>query len=140
MTPTDHARQIFAHDRYATEATGITIESVCDGQAVCTLTLTPQHRNAKGAVMGGVLFTLADFAFAVAVHSDLLNEQGGDVELQWVSSSSTIHFLSPATGVRLTATTRCLKKGHRHSVYEIHITDDNQHSIALVITEGARIN
>ncbi len=140
MTLTDHARQIFAHDRYATEATGITIDAIHDGQATCSLTLEPRHRNAKNAVMGGVLFTLADFAFAVAIHSDLLNEQGGEVELQWVSSSSTIHFLRPATGDRLTAITQCVKKGRRSALYEIHISDSHQREVALVITEGARIN
>jgi len=40
--------------------------------AICSLTLEAKHKNALGAVMGGVYFTLADFAFAVAS-----NWQGG---------------------------------------------------------------
>ena len=55
----------FAKDRFATETVGIVIDSVEEESGVCRLILTDAHRNAQGAVMGGVSFTLGDFAFAV---------------------------------------------------------------------------
>ena len=69
MGLTEKARQIFADDRFATELTGIDITAVGEHNATCTLRLGPQHRNARGVVMGGVLFTLADFAAAIAANS-----------------------------------------------------------------------
>ena len=65
MTELEEARAFFARDLYASEATGCVIDAVGDRYARCSLTLQPYHRNAVGQVMGGVSFTLADFAFAV---------------------------------------------------------------------------
>ena len=60
-------RKIFEGDRFATE-NGAVIEEIGERSAVCSLTITDSHRNAMGAVMGGVYFMLADFAFAVAAN------------------------------------------------------------------------
>ena len=62
----DEARAYFAGDRFATE-NGMTLDAIGEGTAVCSVTLSPRHQNANGGIMGGVIFTLADFAFAVAV-------------------------------------------------------------------------
>lgn len=61
------ARARFAGDRYATEVTGCEIAAVTPGYARCRMAITPAHRNALGIVMGGAIFTLADFTFAVPV-------------------------------------------------------------------------
>ena len=67
MKPTKETVDLFSKDRFATES-GAVIEEVDDHYAKCTLKLKASHRNAMGAVMGGVYFTLADFAFAVAAN------------------------------------------------------------------------
>lgn len=137
---TERARTVFANDRYATELTGATIDYVGDGEARCSLATSELHRNAKGAVMGGVLFTLADLAFAVAANSAELT-QASDVEhvaLCWVSASSTIHFLNAANGTRLNATARPVKRGRTTAVYQITV-DDGQRDIALVTTTGHKL-
>lgn len=61
-------REQFKKDRFATEATGITIEAVDENYAKCQLIVEEKHMNAAGSVMGGALFTLADFTFAVAAN------------------------------------------------------------------------
>ena len=66
MTKLEEARQIFAADKYATDASGIVIEEVGENYAKCSMKLTDVHRNAFGGVMGGAIYTLADFTFAVA--------------------------------------------------------------------------
>ena len=68
MPTLDELKARFAADRYATEVTGAEILSAEPRHAVCTLSLRPEHLNAAGTPMGGVLFTLADFAFAVAAN------------------------------------------------------------------------
>lgn len=85
----EEARAFFENDVYATKTTGIKIDEIGDNYAKCSLDLGPGHKNAAGAVMGGALFTLADFCFAVAA-----NLKG---QLT-VSSHSDISFLSAAKG------------------------------------------
>ena len=65
MKPTEQIVDLFSKDRFATD-NGAVIAEVDDHYAKCILQLEDRHRNAMGAVMGGVYFTLADFAFAVA--------------------------------------------------------------------------
>jgi len=59
----DEARAYFSCDRFATE-NGMTLDELDAHHAVTSLTLGARHRNAYGGVMGGAIFTLADFAFA----------------------------------------------------------------------------
>ena len=134
MTLTEKARTVFAADRYATELTGIVINKVELHTATCTLTLDERHRNARSAVMGGVLFTLADFCAAVAANSDTLDE------LHWVSLDSNIHFLAPATGDKLTARCAALKAGRTTALYQTIIeSPDKSTPVAIVETSMIRV-
>ena len=63
MKTREEAREYFSCDRFATE-NGITLDELDDSHAVTSMTLGARHRNAFGGVMGGAIFTLADFAFA----------------------------------------------------------------------------
>lgn len=63
----DEVRKLFKKDRFATES-GAVINEIGERYAKCSLKLSDSHRNALGAVMGGAIFTLADFAFAVAAN------------------------------------------------------------------------
>ena len=64
----EEARTFFQKDRYATE-NGIVLEEFTKDGSVCSVELTDRHRNAEGGVMGGVMLTLIDFAFATAARS-----------------------------------------------------------------------
>ena len=117
-----HAREVFGSDSYAA-LTGVEIVSAGDHEAVCTLTLGSCHSNARGVAMGGVLFTMADFAAAVASNT------GVEVKLDWVSLNSNIHYLAPAKeGATLTAHSQPLKIGHTTALYqtEIKCLDDGK--------------
>ena len=137
MDLTPIAQKIFANDTFATEATGIHIDYVDEDTTVCSLQLDNRHLNAKGSVMGGVIFTLADLAFAIAANSSILAEQ--KESLQWVSSSSTIHFLSSPKGHSLIATTTRIKQGRTQALFQVSITDSYNRQIALVSTTGTKI-
>ena len=89
----EQIQKVFANDRFATE-NGVVIDEVDDGYAKCSLEIQPHHLNAGGTVMGGAIFTLADFTFAVASNwNKPLN----------VSTTSQITYLGTAKGARLVA-------------------------------------
>lgn len=48
---------------------GIEVAECGPGRATVSMSITPQHRNGLGMVHGGAMFTLADYAFAVACNS-----------------------------------------------------------------------
>ena len=56
MKPSEETIRLFQNDRFATE-NGAVIEEVDDHYAKCSLKIEDRHRNAMGAVMGGVYFT-----------------------------------------------------------------------------------
>ena len=131
MSLTEKAQKVFAADRYATELSGIEIASVGDHEACCTLTLADKHCNARGVAMGGVLYTMADFAAAIAANSDCLEEV-----LHWVSLDATAHYLTPApTGTSVKAVCRALKQGRTTALYQTIIeSPDNGNRVAIVET------
>jgi len=125
----ERARREFAGDIYATQTTGITIDAADKDYARCSLKTGPQHMNAAGVVMGGAIFTLADFTFAVAANSESMDS---------VSLTSSITYLSAARGGTLTAESRCVRSGRSTCHYIITVTDESGRVIASVSTTGFR--
>ena len=130
MKTLEEVREIFASDRFATVAAGATIDEIGENYAVCSMKIIPNHLNARDAVMGGAIFTLADFAFAVATN----HENIGTVTL-----TSQISFMGVAKGDTLIARTRLIKDGRRNCFYEIDVTDNLGTPVAMVSTTGAHI-
>lgn len=126
MKPSEKTVRLFENDRFATE-NGAVIEELDDHYARCTLRVEERHRNAMGAVMGGVYFTLADFAFAVAANWQ---------EIGTVSLTSDIAYLGTAKGDRLTAEAVCVKNGRTTSYYRIEVKDEFGKLAAIVNTTG----
>lgn len=114
MKPSEQTVQIFMQDRFATE-NGAVIDEVDDHYAKCSLKIEDRHRNAMGAVMGGVYFTLADFALAVASNWQ---------EMGSVSLNSEIAYLTAAKGEKLTAEAVCIKNGRTTGYYKIDVRDE----------------
>ena len=116
----------FKEDHFATHI-GCKIEKVEDGYAVCSLKLDERHLNAAGTVMGGVIFTLADFTFAVAANWN---------RVLTVSQSSSISFLGVAKGTRLLAEARLVKEGRTISYYSVDLIDDWGNIVAIATING----
>ena len=125
----EEVREIFEGDRFATE-NGAVIDEIGEGSAICSLVITPSHRNAMGAVMGGVYFMLADFAFAVAANHE---------NMGWVSLRSDISFLGAAKGERLVARAVRIKDGRTTSCYRVDVTDEHGNLAATVTVTGYRV-
>lgn len=130
MNELQNAREFFANDLYATEATGIVIEEVGENYARCSLKLERKHQNAVGHVMGGVMFTMADFTFAVSTN------RNGNLTVSTVAQIS--HLASPK-GDTLYSESRLLRNGHRTCFYQVDITDNTGALIAVVTFTGTRI-
>jgi len=126
MTDLERARAVFGKDNFAV-ATGCVIESAEIGRARCSLALETRHRNALGNPMGGAVFTLADYAFAVASNFDR------DV---YVSTSADVHFLSAARGSILVAEAEEIRCGRRTCLYGVTVTDELGTQVAYLTIAG----
>lgn len=127
----EKAREFFYKDIYAAETTGCVLEEVGESYAKCTLELSGKHRNGYGAVMGGAIFTLADFTFAVASNFN---------KTPTVSVTSQISFLSSSKGTKLIAESKLVKDGRTTCFYEVNVVDDLGKPIALVTFTGAKLS
>ncbi len=129
---TKRAAEHFAGDIYATETTGIVLEEARDDYARCRLDIKPHHRNAMGQVMGGALFTLADFTFAVAAN-------GADLVTPTVTLSGSVEYLRTVKGDSVTAETVCLKSGRGTCVMEVLVRDETGALVTKVTFTGYRM-
>ncbi|MCR4780093.1 MAG: PaaI family thioesterase [Ruminiclostridium sp.] len=129
MAELEKIREIFSRDRYATE-NGMVIDDASEHYAKCSVTLTQRHRNAMGGVMGGVHFTLADFAFAVA------SNQGDE---RTVALSTDISYTAPVRGERLIAEAKLIKNGRSTCFYTVEVSDDLGNLVAVLKCVGYHV-
>ena len=125
----EEAKAFFSDDRFATE-NGLTLEELDDNHAVTSLTLSARHRSAIGGVMGGAIFTLADFAFAVLTN---------DRERMVVAQQVSINYLSAPKGERLIATSRYRKDDRNSCVVNVDVSDDTGREIAQFVGTGFKL-
>ena len=125
----EEAQAFFEGDRFAKE-NGMVLTELSDDGAVCEMDITSRHRNAYGGLMGGAIFTLADFAFAAASN----HRHSPTVALQ-----VSVNFLSAAKGTHLTARAHCRKDGKTTCVYAVDITDETGRDVAQFIGTGYKL-
>ena len=125
----DEARADFSSDRVATE-NGMTLDELDESHAVTSLVLEARHRNAYGGVMGGAIFTLADFAFAALTN---------DRERVTVAQQVSINYLSAAKGAKLVARATYRKDGRNSCVVNGDVTDDAGRDIAQFVGTGFKL-
>lgn len=128
MSALEEIRKRFQNDHFATDATGIVIDSAEPGKAVCSLTLEERHLNENNVPMGGAIFTLADFTCAIA--------SNGYAEKKTVSQQVSISFLAPAKGKRLIAEASCLRAGRTTALYEVDVRDELDTYVAHATVNG----
>ncbi len=129
MEHIEEVRELFSKDRYATE-NGMYIEAASEHYAKVSVKLTSRHRNAMGGVMGGVHFTLADFAFAVA---------SNQYDERTVALSSDISYTAPVKGEQLFAEAKLIKNGRSTCFYTVEVSDDLGNLVALVKCVGYHV-
>lgn len=122
----EETKAFFEKDRYA-KACGITIDEVEQGKAVCSFMIEEQHLNAGNNVQGGAIFTLADFAFAVAA-----NAKGR----MTVSLENQITYMHSTRGRKLIATAYEVSATSKVCFYNVEIKDDLDKPIAKMSVTG----
>ncbi len=132
MPTLEEIRNYFKSDHFATDTTGIVIDSAEPGRAVCSLTLEKRHMNSNNVPMGGAVFTLADFVCAVAAN--------GCYERKTVSQNVSITFLAPAKGKRLIAEASCLREGRTTALYAADVRDELGTYVAHAVLNAYVIN
>ncbi|MBQ2680924.1 MAG: PaaI family thioesterase [Eggerthellaceae bacterium] len=127
----EEVRKLFGNDRFATEACGCRVLEASRGHAVCAFDIAPIHLNAMGNVMGGAIFTLADFALAIACNMG---------EEPTVAVNNTIEYLNSTKGSTLIATCDADKSGRNLGFYTVEVKDDLDTPVAKMTATCFRRN
>lgn len=130
MNTLEEIKQYFADDKFATLQAGAEILEASDQHSLVTLEVKDYHKNARGGVMGGAIYTLADFAFAVATNC------GGNAT---VTVTASISYLKPVKGTKLFAKAKAIKEGRSMVFYEIAVTDDLGTDVAIMNVTGTHV-
>lgn len=110
-------------DKFA-KSIGVQVIEALPERAVCKLEINENHFNGLGLVNGGVLFTLGDYALAVAA-----NANGS----QTVTLNSTIDFIKSAKEGTLVAVATPIKTGRTISRYKVEITLEETSQLIAVL-------
>ena len=125
----EEARRYFSDDRFAT-GNGMTLDEIDAEHSLCSMPLSDGCRNAYGGVMGGAIFTLADFAFAALTN---------DRERVTVAQQVSISYLSAPKGERLFARAVYRKDGRSSCVVNVDVTDDAGRDVAQFVGTGFKL-
>jgi phenylacetic acid degradation protein PaaD len=107
----------------ASRRLGMSIESCGPGRATVTMRIGPDMVNGHGICHGGLVFALADSAFAFACNSS------GD---NTVAAGAAIEFLRPAReGDELRAVASERWRRGRSGIYEVEVQNQKGESVAL---------
>jgi acyl-CoA thioesterase len=96
-----------------------------------SMVVKPEFLNGHSICHGGLMFTLADTAFAYACNSG---------NISTVASGCSIEFLKPVNvGDVLTATARVVLQSGRHGVYDIEVKNAANETVVLFRGKSAQI-
>ena len=109
------------HDIFARHA-GIELLEVGPGRAKAIMKIVPFHFNGARTVHGGAIFTLADFAFAVASNSHGTLAMG---------INTSVSFVKAAISGTLYAEAREEAISPKLATYLVHVTDDDNDVVAI---------
>lgn len=110
-----------SEDKFARHA-GIELLEMGPGWAKASMKIEPFHFNGAKTVHGGAIFTLADFAFAVASNSHGTLAMG---------INTSVSFVKAATKGTLYATAREQALNPKLASYLVQITDDANDVVAI---------
>ncbi len=115
-------KQFFStRDLFAKHA-GIALIEVKPGYAKTSMQIKPHHFNAARTVHGGALFTLADFAFAVASNSHGTLAMG---------INTSMSFVKAVTGGVVYAEAKEQTRNHKLASYQVTVSDSTGDVVAI---------
>ncbi len=102
---------------------GISIDVRAPGDVVATMDVTDELVNGFGVCHGGIVFTLADTAFAFACNG---------YNNETLSVSANIEWLKPVyAGDALTAAASEDTRSGRHGYYTVHVSNQDDELVAI---------
>jgi acyl-CoA thioesterase len=113
-------KRFFKRDEFAAHS-NIELLTAGPGRATAKMTLHPHHLNGLGTVHGGAIFTLADFAFAVACNSHGTMAVALDVSIVFMKAAATGTLLAEA---------REVSKNFKIGLYGVDVKDDQGDLVA----------
>ncbi|WP_230206517.1 hydroxyphenylacetyl-CoA thioesterase PaaI [Microbacterium gorillae] len=117
----DPIARMLANDA-ASESLGISVVSYAPGEAVVRMTVRDDMLNGFGITHGGLVFALADTAFAIACNED---------ERITVAAGADITFLrSTGAGDVLTARANRRSRSKRTGLYDVTVSDASDEVVA----------
>ncbi|PHQ64736.1 MAG: hypothetical protein COB99_08040 [Sulfurimonas sp.] len=108
------------NDKFA-KLLGFHIQEMEEGTATVSTTIKEEHLNGADVVHGGFLFSLADFAFALASNSK------NNLSL---AINANILFSKAKSGGKLFAKAKELSDGKKIATYEVRISDEEDSTVA----------
>lgn len=125
------AAALYQRDR-ASQSLGMRLLEVGPGRARVVMTVRPDMVNGHDVCHGGIVFALADSAFAFACNS---------YNQSTVAAAAAIDFLAAArTGDELTAEAAELWRTRRNGIYEINVRNQRGERVALFRGRSYRID
>ena len=125
----DATEKFFRHDYFAAD-NNMKIDLLDDETCVCSMELDDRHKNATGHVMGGVIFTIADLAFAASANN---------IHNVTVTQQVSLNFLNGSRGSKLFAKTKIIKNGRMSCVINVDVTDDSGKLVAQYVGTGSKV-
>ncbi len=125
----EEAKEYFKNDKFAYNS-GMVLEDLGEDFSVCTMELGDGHLNANGGIMGGVMFTLADLAFAAL---------SNNIHRPTVAQQVSINYLAAPKGETLKARAELIKSGRSSTIIQVTVTDENGREIALFTGTGFKL-
>ncbi len=126
MTDLERIKDFFEKDGFVNLA-GIEIVEATGEKAVVKAKISDCHRNAAGAVQGGMLYTLADFAFAVLsnfIHPVTVTQVG------------QISYVRAAMTDEVVATAREITRSGHTSICQVTICDESGQTVCVANFNG----
>lgn len=120
-------KEYFLRDRYIIR-NGIEIDEINEKYAVCSVVVGDNHLNANDVVQGGMIYTIADFTFAVL--SNYLHDTFT------VSQSATISYLRPAACKKIFARAEELSATVHNCIYKVTVYDEEAKALAIAQING----
>lgn len=127
MKTLDELKRVFTQDRFA-KFNNIEITEVNENYSVCTAIINEKHLNANDIVHGGLLFTIADFAFGVFCNA---------IHPITVTQSATITYINPCVNTKyVTATAKQLAHERHNCICEVIVSDDKGRTLCVAQING----
>ena len=125
ITPKERAvksSEVMWNDDRASSWLGMKIDDANEGSAKLSIQVEENHTNGHGICHGGIIFALADSAFAFACNSR---------NQKTVAQHNFISYIAPAQlGDELTAIAQEVSLDGRNGIYDVKVINQNKITIA----------